>query len=159
MEVLVALLVLSIGLLGVSKLIMFASRANDSAYQRSQATALAYTMLDAMRANRQAAFGKSYDVSFGAYKYSGGSCDSATSNCSGTTLAQYELSQWKSRLQVALGPYGDGQVVTASVTDTTTGASGVTATVRVRWNDAPAQRSFAPTSATTFGVVTLESVL
>lgn len=48
-EVLVALVVLSIGLLGIGKLVMFASRANDSAYLRSQATALAYSILDDMR--------------------------------------------------------------------------------------------------------------
>jgi len=65
LEVLIALLVLSIGLLGIGKLMMLSARANDSAYMRSQATALAYTMLDAMRANRQAAIVQGYDTAMG----------------------------------------------------------------------------------------------
>jgi type IV pilus assembly protein PilV len=43
-EVLVTLLVLSIGLLGIAKLLLVSSRANDSAYMRTQATALAYSL-------------------------------------------------------------------------------------------------------------------
>ena len=62
LEVLVALLVMSIGLLGIGKMMMLAARANDSAYMRTQATALAYTILDAMRANRQAAIAQGYDT-------------------------------------------------------------------------------------------------
>ena len=54
-EVLVSLVVLAIGLLGIAKLMLFSSHANDSAYLRSQATALAYEILDDMRANRQEA--------------------------------------------------------------------------------------------------------
>src|SRR5690349_24146052 len=67
LEVLVALLVLSIGLLGIGKLMMLSARANDSAYMRSQATALAYTILDAMRANRQAAIVQGYDTAMGVF--------------------------------------------------------------------------------------------
>src|SRR5215472_10747619 len=67
LEVLIALLVMSIGLLGIGKMMMLSARANDSAYMRTQATALAYTILDAMRANRQAAIVNSYDVAMGAY--------------------------------------------------------------------------------------------
>ena len=44
-----------IGLLGIAKLMLFSSHSNDSAYLRSQATALAYEILDDMRANRQEA--------------------------------------------------------------------------------------------------------
>ena len=48
----VSLVVLSIGLLGIGKLVLFSARANDSAYLRGQATELAYEILDNMRANR-----------------------------------------------------------------------------------------------------------
>ncbi len=50
-EVLVSLVILSIGLLGIAKLMLFSSHSNDSAYLRSQATDLAYEILDYMRAN------------------------------------------------------------------------------------------------------------
>src|ERR1700736_6078033 len=59
-EVLVSLVILSIGLLGMAKLMLFSSRSNDSAYLRSQATALAYEILDYMRANRQQALAGTY---------------------------------------------------------------------------------------------------
>jgi prepilin-type N-terminal cleavage/methylation domain-containing protein len=45
-EVLVSLVIFGVGMLGIGKLMLFASRANDSAYQRDQATALAYSMFD-----------------------------------------------------------------------------------------------------------------
>lgn len=159
-EVLVSLVVLSIGMLGVGKLVLFTSRANDSAYMRSQATALAYTILDSMRANRQTALTGSYAVAFGAYANPGVSCNTAASACSGTIGAQYDLYQWKSRLLVALGPTGDGQIATVSVPDATTGATNVTASVQVTWNDTVAQQSFGATGASAqTAVVILESVL
>ena len=67
LEVLIALLVMSIGLLGIGKMMMLSARANDSAYMRSQATALGYTILDAMRANRQAAIVQGYDTALGVF--------------------------------------------------------------------------------------------
>lgn len=51
-EVLVALLVLSVGLLGIAGLQLTSLRSNHSAYLRSQATILAYDILERMRANR-----------------------------------------------------------------------------------------------------------
>lgn len=159
-EVLVSLVVLSVGMLGVGKLVLFTSRANDSAYMRSQATALAYTILDSMRANRQTALTGSYTVAYGAYANPGVSCNTAASACSGTIGAQYDLYQWKSRLLVALGSTGDGQIVTVSVPDATTGATNVTATIQVKWNDTVAQQSFGATAASAqAAVVILQSVL
>jgi len=52
LEVLVAILVLSIGLLGLAGLMASSIRNNHSAYQRTQATWLAYDMIDRMRVNR-----------------------------------------------------------------------------------------------------------
>ena len=52
MEVLIALLVLSIGLLGLAALQSQGMRFNNEAYYRTQATQLAYEIIDAMRGNR-----------------------------------------------------------------------------------------------------------
>lgn len=52
MEVLIALIVLAIGLLGLAALQAQGLRFNQDAYIRSQATSLAYDILDRMRANR-----------------------------------------------------------------------------------------------------------
>lgn len=61
-EVLVAVLVLAIGLLGIAAVQTAALKNNNSALQRSQATMLAYFMMDAMRANRSVAIIGSYDL-------------------------------------------------------------------------------------------------
>ena len=155
-----SLVVMGIGLLGVSKLVLFSSRANDSAYMRSQATTFAYTILDSMRANRQSALAGAYVVGLGAYANPGVNCNAVSSTCSGSVGAQYDLYQWKSRLLIALGPTGDGQITTAATADPTTGATNVTATIRLQWNDTVAQQSFGVTSAgAQTAVITLESVL
>lgn len=51
LEVLVAMLVLSIGLLGLAGLMASSLRNNHSAYYRTQATWLAYDVIDRMRVN------------------------------------------------------------------------------------------------------------
>jgi type IV pilus assembly protein PilV len=61
-EVLVAVLILAIGLLGVAAIQTTALKNNNSALQRSEATMLAYFMMDAMRANRIVAIIGSYDL-------------------------------------------------------------------------------------------------
>lgn len=60
-EVLVAIVVLSIGLLGLAGLQMTGLQSNHSAYLRSQATLLAYDLSDRMRVQRQAALSGAFD--------------------------------------------------------------------------------------------------
>ena len=55
LEILVTVIILSIGLLGLAGLQAAALRYSSTAYQRSQATALAYEIVDEMRANAKAA--------------------------------------------------------------------------------------------------------
>jgi type IV pilus assembly protein PilV len=135
LEVLIALLVLSIGLLGIGKLVMLSARANDSAYMRSQATALAYTILDDMRANRSEALVGTYDIALGPGP-AAVAC-TAAAPCTSTVQAQNDLNLWKNALTAAL-PAGDGSVTTATVPNPN-GISQVTAFVTVQWNDTVAQ--------------------
>ena len=156
-EVLVALLVLSIGLLGICKLVLFSARANDSAYLRSQATTLAYSMLDAMHANRQTAIDGSYNVAAAnAATDPGAQCNSAAPCTDSLTLAQYDLFQWKQRLQ-ALGPTGNGSITTATTTDPVSGTTATTATITVTWDDTVAQQTFGAAAGNV--AVTLETIL
>lgn len=60
-EVLVAVLVLSIGLLGLAGLQVTVLRSNHSAYLRSQATLLAQDITERLLANRAAALAGEYD--------------------------------------------------------------------------------------------------
>jgi type IV pilus assembly protein PilV len=60
-EMLIALLVLSFGLLGIAGLQAQSLKSNQSAYLRSHANFLAYEMMDRLRANRESALGEAYN--------------------------------------------------------------------------------------------------
>src|ERR1700722_16414086 len=120
-EVLVSLVVLAIGLLGIAKLMLLSSHSNDSAYLRSQATALAYEILDDMRANRLEALppNSSYNTAAATpvvFPYPGVACVATACN-NATQVAKYDLFQWGMRLDANSGlipagalPNGQGKV-------------------------------------------------
>ena len=108
-EVLIAILILAIGLLGIAHMQASGMRSTHGAYLRTQATFLAGDILDSMRANVTAARGGSYDVAFGGAG-------------TGGTVEGDDLIAWKAALAAAL-PAGDGQI-------TTTGSD---VTVEVSW--------------------------
>lgn len=102
-EVLVALLVLSIGLLGLAALQNTALQFNTDSYQRTQATLLAYDILDRMRTNPSAVSAGNYDVPASSdasskfsvyYACKGSTCACASSSCSAANLATYDLGKW-----------------------------------------------------------------
>lgn len=95
-EVLVALLVLSLGVLGIAGLQATSLRNKNNAYLRTQANILAYDIVDRMRANRSAVLSSSYNISLGATP-------------TGSSTAATDLSQWKSDLSSYL-TNGDGAV-------------------------------------------------
>ncbi len=61
LEVLIALVVISIGLLGVAAGLVYSLKGNHSAYLRSQANILAYDLLETMRAYRTDALAGEFD--------------------------------------------------------------------------------------------------
>ena len=154
LEVLIALLVMSIGLLGIGKLMILSARANDSAYMRSQATALAYTIIDAMRANRNLAIVQGYDTAVVVPALQ--ACTTAAP-CTSGQQAQNDTALWNNSLAAAL-PGGTGTVVTAIQPDTLTGANNVTATITVSWLDKVAEQSFGSPTGNQVSIV-LETVL
>jgi type IV pilus assembly protein PilV len=164
-EVLVSIVILSIGLLGIAKLMLVSSHANDSAYLRSQATALAYEILDNMRANRQEAINQPTYVTAALPVVTtatalGFSCYGAA-QCTTTQLGQFDIYQWKLRLntasnpggtQIGALPNGEGSVAIVTVNGQTT------ATIQVFWDDTIAQTTFGAAAAPQQSV-TLETVL
>jgi type IV pilus assembly protein PilV len=156
LEVLIALLVMSIGLLGIGKMMMLSARANDSAYMRSQATALAYTIIDAMRANRAAAMSQGYDTAQVVAAQQ--ACATAAPGCTSGQVAQNDTYVWNQALANSL-PNGAGTVVTATGADTVTGAANITATITVTWSDKVAEQTFGDPAAAGNLSVVLETVL
>ena len=111
LEVLVALVVVAIGLVGIAGLMMTGARNNQSAAQRSQASWLAYDVIDRMRANKVVAQSGAYNVALGSAPAS-------------TGVAQTDLTTWRTMLSTML-PSGDGSVQVI----------GSVVTVQVRWDD------------------------
>jgi type IV pilus assembly protein PilV len=153
-EVLVSLVILSIGLLGIAKLVLYSAHSNDSAYLRSQATQLAYEILDNMRANPTAVAALQYNTPLSAAATNPGfSCVAA--NCTSGNMALYDVYVWKSRL--AAGSTG-GALPSGQGSVTVTGTTPLMATIVVQWDDTAAQSVFASAAPTNMSV-TLETVL
>jgi len=89
-EALIALVVLSIGLLGLANLQALGLRQNNTAYQRSQATLQAYDMADRMRANLTAVRDGDYDNPTGSAH---AECSSAA-GCTTTQMAEQDFYEW-----------------------------------------------------------------
>ncbi len=111
-EVLVAVVILAIGLLGLVNLQMRGHQYSDSARQRAQATYLAYDILDRMRANKDEVVNGTYYVSTGtsvSAPVAINMCSDATVSCPPNRLAEYDLWEWKQDLSNQL-PNGDGSI-------------------------------------------------
>ena len=98
LEILIAVLILSIGLLGLAALHASSLKANHGAYHKSQATYLAYDIVDCMRANRP-------EVINGTYNQLLTSGIRATVN----TLADADVNDWLTNV-AGLLPGGDGAI-------------------------------------------------
>ncbi len=123
-EVMIALIVLSIGILGLATLQTASLNFNNGASQRTQATVLAYDMADKMRANRQAALAGEYDMAF---EVPAPGC--AAPNTAGTVAAQ-DISTWRMALACRL-PQATGSIVRA----------GNQVTLTVQWDDSHGQEA------------------
>lgn len=127
-EVLVAMVVLGIGLLGVATLQFTSVKGAQDAYTRSQASFLAYAVTDAMRANLAVARAGGYDIAIDAAPAAAVPCIGAARDCTPAQLAAFDLVSWKQDLaQVLVG--GAGSI--DSEFDAVTGTA--TVSVRVAW--------------------------
>lgn len=106
-EVLVALVVLAIGLLGIAALYLNSLQAGRTAIYRTQAINLAADLADRIRANRTAQ--AAYGTLFADAEAAVANCD-LINGCFDTDLASTDLARWKGTLAQLL-PNGQGQVV------------------------------------------------
>ena len=101
-EVLISVLLFSVGLLGLAALQLNSMKANQTATIRSHATFLAYEMGDRMRAARGDAQAGFYTLAVGAEL----PCDPENESC---LPFQRDLAEWRTNLARQL-PNGDGGV-------------------------------------------------
>jgi len=108
-ESLVALLVLSIGLLGIAGLFVESVRNSRTALLRTQAINLVGDMADRIRANATAR--AAYDIDNYGGEPSERNCapgpDDAGGNCSMTALAEDDLARWVAAVRTALPALGN----------------------------------------------------
>jgi len=100
-EVLIAVLVLSIGFLGLAALQAKALQNNNSAMTRSMATIASYSILDAMRADPTGVTAGSYDGK----SVTVGNCPAA-----GASLASKQLNFWCAQELLPLGAGSTGLI-------------------------------------------------
>jgi type IV pilus assembly protein PilV len=93
LEVLIALLILSIGLLGLAALQTVGLRSNQMAVLRTQATHQAYDMTDRMRANPVATDASEYVISI----------DQAPGDTAATGQALQDLVDWRGMVETLPG--------------------------------------------------------
>lgn len=119
-EVLIAIVVLALGLLGFALLQTMNLRYTQSANYRTEATNLAYDMLDQMRANRLVAAQYSA-ATFAAGSQTGANCSRPT----GATSVAANALRWQCQVAEALGENASADV---------TYVDGV-ATVAINWDE------------------------
>ena len=124
LEVLIALLVLSIGLLGLAALQTVSLRACEMANQRTLSTLLAADIVERMRANPQGVSHGDYLSSTGAITGTPPDCNAI--DCNTAQLAAFDLGQWQAA--VARLPGGQGEV-------TRTDSLSPLHTITVRWDE------------------------
>lgn len=126
-EVLVAVVILAVGLLGLAGMQAKELGSNQSAYNRSQATQLAYDIADRMRANPSEAASyltKPADAECSAGDDPCTACTSPAKSCVPAQLAETDLYNWNNSLKNTL-PKGTGRV----------SFSGVVYTVTINWDE------------------------
>lgn len=136
LELLVGLIILAVGLLGLAGVQMMSLRQNNDAYLRSQATLMAYDILDRMRANRKHALDGRYVIAYGEQP-GGGLADQVNE----------DLELWKGMLNATLPGPGDGAVEVVN---------GTIVTISIRWHESVGQNA---TQGVTWNEFTTQSEL
>jgi type IV pilus assembly protein PilV len=111
-EILVAVVILSVGLLGLVALQAKALRNNQSSFERTSAVLLTYSIVDRIRANPTQFAAGSYTIAMGAAPASSG-------------LANVDLTAWRADILAALGTGASGSVNCAANV----------CTIAIQWDD------------------------
>jgi len=116
-EILITVLILSIGLLGLAGLQVNSMKNNHSSYLRTQATIMAYDIIDRMRANPNAVTDtiKSY-IATNNTPGVVTACTTDADTCTPTNMAHTDINQWRTELAAQL-PGGLGAVCLDSSPD------------------------------------------
>lgn len=132
-EVMIALVVLAVGLLGLAGLQNFSLKATHQSYQRTQATILTNEIFDRMRANPGTPAGANlvnYVLAAPTDTVAGPDC--ALSACSTINLARHDLREVTDAMR---SPSGLGPSGRITITQAASFGGGSLMTVRLTWTE------------------------
>jgi type IV pilus assembly protein PilV len=124
-EAMIALLVISVGLLGIASLQLTAMNQNTSSLHNSQAVWYAYNISDRIRANIS-----EFDTYDGADTSTSSPQDCMSSSCSAADMVDSDIADWKTMVgnlpggRGIIGSNTDGLVISVMWDDSGTGATG-----------------------------------
>ena len=103
LEVMVALAIFSVGLIGLGGLMVVSTKTNHSAYTRTQATFLAQSMADRIRANRMGLWTNAFNGDYSSATAAAPSnrCESAT-GCTVAEAITRDKAMWSAQLAAFL---------------------------------------------------------
>jgi type IV pilus assembly protein PilV len=104
-EILISLLVIATGILGLTGLQANSLASNRTAYYRTQATILAYDIIDKQRANKAEALAGNYAIDVN----STAATTTCITDCTTADITAMDLTQWKNSLATEL-PNGNGSI-------------------------------------------------
>jgi type IV pilus assembly protein PilV len=131
-EVLVALVIFSLGVLGVGAMLIVMHKTSTSSYLRQEAVQYAYDIVDKMRANQAIALAGGY--SMGLTNVPPGAPPCLAAVCTPAQIATYDQSEWLTGLTTYL-PVAEASIVTVPLGNYTTVA------VYIQWDDTPTQNT------------------
>jgi len=106
-EVLVSMVILAIGVLGLGVMQITSLQNTQGGQMRSQATILAYDMIDTMRTNSPSVTSGAYNIGFADETPAATECYGAEANCTSAEMATSDINHWRTSLAASL-PSGNG---------------------------------------------------
>lgn len=143
LEVLIAVLVFSLGMMGLAGLLIFAIQSNHVAYLRTQATFLANSMADRMGANPAGVWAGDYNITT-ILAPGAGVTTTCAAGCNPAELATHDIQAWSQQLNTFL-PNAKGSITcaTGGLTYLPNAAQqdmrppyGGSCTMQLQWNEA-----------------------
>jgi type IV pilus assembly protein PilV len=145
-EVLIALVILSVGLLGIAAMVSVSLKSKDSSYYHTQALALSAAIIDRMRANLDTATAQGYDTPHYGNSPSGGpggdNCSSSADNCTEAQIAAVDVADWQAEIAATLPPFASSVAAAGSIGTVQVGQM-TQVSILIRWNDQRANQAVA----------------
>lgn len=129
LEILITVVILSVGLLGLAAMQLQGTQSNHSAYLRSQASFLSYDILDRMRSNRSLALNmSSYAINMSDPAPTS-TTNCAAASCNSSEMALFDMSEWK-QATTSILPSGNGEIFF-----TAAAAGSPIVNINIQWQD------------------------